>query len=146
MQDWELDWVGAHQPGLMAVLAICIWGCSESGWWQMCTAVGRVSLQYDSHSPNLLLSSVLQAAAMIERLLTPVDDSHNEHKQLQLRELAAINGTLRDYELAELPKEGEQGALGCLACSWACRCLSSGLVCFDAAYQSEQVSCQYSFV
>lgn len=49
----------------------------------------------------------LQAAAMIERLLTPVDDSHNEHKQLQLRELAAINGTLRDHELVELPKEGE---------------------------------------
>ena len=39
---------------------------------------------------------------MIERLLTPVDDSHNEHKQLQLRELAAINGTLRDHELLEL--------------------------------------------
>jgi hypothetical protein len=39
--------------------------------------------------------------------LTPVDDTHNEHKQLQLRELAAINGTLRDHELVELPKEGE---------------------------------------
>lgn len=51
---------------------------------------------------------LLQAAAMIERLLTPVDDSHNEHKQLQLRELAAINGTLRDHELVELSaQEGE---------------------------------------
>jgi hypothetical protein len=50
---------------------------------------------------------LLQAAAMVERLLTPMDDSHNEHKQRQLRELAAINGTLRDHELVELPKEGE---------------------------------------
>lgn len=50
---------------------------------------------------------LLQAAAMVERLLTPMDDTHNEHKQRQLRELAAINGTLRDHELVELPKEGE---------------------------------------
>ena len=38
------------------------------------------------------------AADMIERLLVPVDEDANEHKRQQLRELAALNGTLRDEE------------------------------------------------
>lgn len=33
---------------------------------------------------------------MIEKLCTPSDDDHNEHKKLQLRELAALNGTLKE--------------------------------------------------
>jgi hypothetical protein len=33
---------------------------------------------------------------MVEKLCTPSDDEHNEHKRLQLRELAALNGTLKD--------------------------------------------------
>jgi hypothetical protein len=33
---------------------------------------------------------------MVEKLCTPSDDDHNEHKKLQLRELAALNGTLKD--------------------------------------------------
>lgn len=32
---------------------------------------------------------------MVEKLLVPVDETLNTHKQLQLRELAEINGTLR---------------------------------------------------
>lgn len=36
------------------------------------------------------------AAAMVEKLMVPVDDATNEHKSKQLRELALINGTLRD--------------------------------------------------
>lgn len=58
---------------------------------------------------------------MVAKLLTPMDDATNEHKQLQLRELAAINGTLRDHEIIEAQRaaEGEQfvgGGLrrGCL--------------------------------
>lgn len=41
-----------------------------------------------------------------------MDDDHNEHKQMQLRELAAINGTLRDHELIEQQRalEGEAAA------------------------------------
>eukprot|EP00879_Flechtneria_rotunda_P027879 GHRR01029921.1.p1 GENE.GHRR01029921.1~~GHRR01029921.1.p1 ORF type:complete len:132 (-),score=34.03 GHRR01029921.1:19-414(-) len=35
---------------------------------------------------------------MVEKLCTPSDDEHNEHKRLQLRELAALNGTLKDLE------------------------------------------------
>eukprot|EP00879_Flechtneria_rotunda_P016793 GHRR01017577.1.p1 GENE.GHRR01017577.1~~GHRR01017577.1.p1 ORF type:complete len:505 (+),score=142.42 GHRR01017577.1:148-1662(+) len=56
-----------------------------------------------------------KAAEMVRKLLTPMDDLHNEHKQLQLRELAAINGTLRDHELIEQQKaiegtgEGDDG-------------------------------------
>lgn len=37
-----------------------------------------------------------RAALMVEKLCTPMDEEHNEHKKLQLRELAALNGTLKD--------------------------------------------------
>lgn len=37
-----------------------------------------------------------KAAEMIEQLLVPTDEARNEHKRLQLRELAALNGTLKD--------------------------------------------------
>ena len=36
------------------------------------------------------------AGKMIEELMEPVDEARNEHKRLQLRELAALNGTLKD--------------------------------------------------
>ena len=39
-----------------------------------------------------------RAAAMVAQLLKPVDETFNEHKRAQLRELALINGTLRDIE------------------------------------------------
>ena len=38
------------------------------------------------------LAVMLQAATMLERLLSPVDDELNQHKQNQLIELAKING------------------------------------------------------
>jgi len=41
-------------------------------------------------------SKVDSAAVMVEKLMVPVDDATNEHKTKQLRELALINGTLRD--------------------------------------------------
>lgn len=44
---------------------------------------------------------------MVAELLVPVDDERNEHKQKQLRELALINGTLRDEEYCNLC--GEKG-------------------------------------
>ena len=57
-----------------------------------------------------------RAAAMVQTLLKPVDDDYNEHKRAQLRELALINGTLRNpggdgataagMALAELDKTG----------------------------------------
>ncbi|KAF1795801.1 Splicing factor 1, helix-hairpin domain [Phytophthora cactorum] len=37
-----------------------------------------------------------RAAKEVQSLLVPVDDTRNSHKQKQLRELALINGTLRD--------------------------------------------------
>ena len=33
---------------------------------------------------------------MIQDLLVPTDEARNEHKRVQLRELAALNGTLKD--------------------------------------------------
>ena len=48
-------------------------------------------------------------AAMVERLLQPMDEEMNEHKQKQLRELALINGTLKDEEYCYLC--GETGGL-----------------------------------
>lgn len=35
------------------------------------------------------------AAGMVEKLLTPVDEVLNEHKRQQLRELAALNGIVK---------------------------------------------------
>eukprot|EP00242_Pyramimonas_sp_CCMP2087_P007067 CAMPEP_0198199408 /NCGR_PEP_ID=MMETSP1445-20131203/2713_1 /TAXON_ID=36898 /ORGANISM="Pyramimonas sp., Strain CCMP2087" /LENGTH=419 /DNA_ID=CAMNT_0043869247 /DNA_START=192 /DNA_END=1448 /DNA_ORIENTATION=+ len=51
------------------------------------------------------------AAVMVRSLLVPVDEEANEHKRAQLRELASINGTLRDEEYWEkerLRKEEEE--------------------------------------
>ncbi|KAM7499516.1 hypothetical protein LguiA_023930 [Lonicera macranthoides] len=42
------------------------------------------------------------AAGMVEKLLQPVEEVLNEHKRQQLRELAALNGTIRDEEYCRL--------------------------------------------
>jgi hypothetical protein len=42
---------------------------------------------------------------MVEKLLQPVDEEFNEHKRLQLRELAALNGTLKDDQACYLCNE-----------------------------------------
>ncbi|KAL2558486.1 splicing factor-related [Forsythia ovata] len=42
------------------------------------------------------------AAGMVEKLLQPVDEVLNEHKRQQLKELAALNGTIRDEEYCRL--------------------------------------------
>lgn len=43
-----------------------------------------------------------RAAEMIEDLLQPQDESRMEHKRMQLRELAALNGTLKDEDVRSL--------------------------------------------
>nr|CCA15601.1 branchpointbridging protein putative [Albugo laibachii Nc14]CCA16339.1 branchpointbridging protein putative [Albugo laibachii Nc14] len=48
-----------------------------------------------------------RAAREIQSLLVPVDDTKNSHKQKQLRELALINGTLRDDDFCHIC--GEKG-------------------------------------
>ena len=52
-------------------------------------------------------ASVDAAAAAVARLLEPLRDEENEHKRAQLRELAVLNGTLR--EDAEREKNGRRG-------------------------------------
>jgi len=47
-----------------------------------------------------------KAAKMISELLVPMDEGKNEHKRQQLRELAEINGTLRDRMWMH-PSEGQ---------------------------------------
>ena len=47
------------------------------------------------------------ACKLVEELLTPVDDDKNEHKQKQLKELALINGTLREEDFCSVC--GEKG-------------------------------------
>ncbi|KAJ9524255.1 hypothetical protein QJQ45_008425 [Haematococcus lacustris] len=42
-----------------------------------------------------------RACAMVQKLLQPLDETMNEHKKLQLRELASLNGTLRDLDELE---------------------------------------------
>lgn len=75
--------------------------CACSGYW-MCAAC----CSFVEHLPCLRTvpgplpspscRQVDRASAMVEKLCTPSDDEHNEHKRLQLRELAALNGTLKD--------------------------------------------------
>ena len=51
--------------------------------------------------------AVNAAVKLVNELLVPVDDEKNEHKQKQLRELALINGTLREDEFCQVC--GERG-------------------------------------
>ena len=53
------------------------------------------------------------AAQMIEDLLVPTDEARNEHKRLQLRELAALNGTLKDDEHCYLCGQGGHRQFEC---------------------------------
>ncbi|CAA0835571.1 splicing factor-related [Striga hermonthica] len=53
------------------------------------------------------------AAGMLEKLLQPVDEVLNEHKRQQLRELAALNGTIRDEEYCRLCGEPGHRQFSC---------------------------------
>eukprot|EP00698_Gefionella_okellyi_P017753 TRINITY_DN5236_c0_g1_i1.p1 TRINITY_DN5236_c0_g1~~TRINITY_DN5236_c0_g1_i1.p1 ORF type:complete len:474 (+),score=85.72 TRINITY_DN5236_c0_g1_i1:118-1539(+) len=58
----------------------------------------------DNDKLHVLITGETQADVdlafkLVTELVTPVDDDRNEHKKNQLRELALINGTLRDSEL-----------------------------------------------
>lgn len=55
------------------------------------------------------------AAGMVEKLLTPVDEVLNEHKRQQLRELAALNGTIRDEEFCRICGEAGHRQYACPA-------------------------------
>lgn len=54
-----------------------------------------------------------RAAVMVERLLQPMDEEMNEHKQKQLRELALINGTLKEENYCYLCGESTHRQLDC---------------------------------
>ena len=58
------------------------------------------------------------AAQMIQDLLVPTDEARNEHKRVQLRELAALNGTLKDDQPCYLC--GESGHRYCLLLQSTC--------------------------
>ena len=58
------------------------------------------------------------AAQMIQDLLVPTDEARNEHKRVQLRELAALNGTLKDDQPCYLC--GESGHRYCLVLHSTC--------------------------
>ncbi|OVA14091.1 RNA recognition motif domain [Macleaya cordata] len=51
--------------------------------------------------------SLDEAVGMVEKLLIPVDKGMNDHKRAQLKELAKINGTLKDENLCRVC--GEEG-------------------------------------
>ena len=50
---------------------------------------------------------------MIEQMLVVIDDEKNVHKQQQLRELALLNGTLKDDEFCEICAEKGHRAFAC---------------------------------
>ncbi|CAK9219675.1 unnamed protein product [Sphagnum troendelagicum] len=56
-----------------------------------------------------------KAAGMVEKLLLPVEEGRNEHKRAQLRELAALNGTIRDDEYCHLCGEPGHRQYACPA-------------------------------
>ena len=57
------------------------------------------------------IEKVDKAARLVHPLLTPLDAEHNVHKQRQLRELAEINGTIKDVsKLQEMLIAEEQNA------------------------------------
>ena len=67
---------------------------------------------YDSDELHIHIAGeseedVERCAAMVNSFLTPCEDTLNEHKQKQLRELALINGTLKDEEYCSVC--GEKG-------------------------------------
>jgi hypothetical protein len=86
-----LDWYAqaVHRSGYMRGIML--------GW----SAQAVVVAGYTESRRNALIDlrivvQVDAAADMIEQLLVPTDEARNEHKRLQLRELAALNGTLKD--------------------------------------------------
>lgn len=54
---------------------------------------------------RFICDQVDKACKLIEELLVVVDDDKNEHKQKQLRELALINGTLKEDEYCSVCAE-----------------------------------------
>ena len=58
-------------------------------------------------------SQVDKAAVMINELLEQSDDIRNEHKRLQLRELAALNGTLKDEQICYICGDFTHAAAEC---------------------------------
>jgi len=54
-----------------------------------------------------------RAAVMVERLLQPLDEEMNQHKQKQLRELALINGTLKEENYCFLCGDGSHRQIDC---------------------------------
>ena len=53
------------------------------------------------------------ASDMVEQMLIVIDDEKNVHKQQQLRELALLNGTLKDDEFCEICAEKGHRAFAC---------------------------------
>jgi splicing factor 1 len=57
-----------------------------------------------------------RAAIMVQKLLVPVDENSNEHKRQQLRELAEINGTLRDRSWQDFSRSFDPADVQCGLC------------------------------
>jgi len=53
------------------------------------------------------------AAAMVEQMLVVIDDDKNEHKQAQLRELALLNGTLKEDDYCQFCAEKGHRSFEC---------------------------------
>ncbi|KAL3652321.1 hypothetical protein CASFOL_002002 [Castilleja foliolosa] len=87
---------------------------------------GRLQQKRDASKPDLAdnedlhvlveadTQEALEAAAgMVEKLLQPVDEVLNEHKRQQLKELAALNGTIREEEFCRLCGEAGHRQYAC---------------------------------
>lgn len=57
-----------------------------------------------------------KAAKMVHRLLIPLEEGKNDHKRQQLRQLAELNGTLRDRMWMSEPSSFERAHVKCAIC------------------------------
>ena len=81
----------------------------------------RASMYSEDEKLHVLITadsdeSLNKASALIEKLLTPLEEGKNEHKRNQLRRLAEINGTLRDNTRLAREFEKEEEGMGIVYC------------------------------
>lgn len=84
---------------------------------------GKVGQQpYDNEPLHVLVSAdttiqLEKACKMVAELLVPIDEKQNIHKQQQLKELAEINGTLRDRSwMQPMERSFEMSNVKCSIC------------------------------
>lgn len=90
-------YAAAQQQRLLQYMQQHAGNCNSDVFGCVLSVMAMVTVNARSYSvPTACTVQVDAAAQMIQDLLVPTDEARNEHKRVQLRELAALNGTLKD--------------------------------------------------